>query len=217
MGKSFMTREKGQLISGLIGALLLMFVLWALGVSKAQAQCTQLDIVLTVDYSSSVRPNKKFLYDACISFTEELLLSTTNDVRIGVVLFGDEATVISKPDNDHWRSLPKLLPYLTEQDPAGNTNIEAGLQTATIELLEEQGNRRKMIILISDGEVTVGSPQQTLATAQQVKALGIGICAVMIKRDSNYAEFMQEISSGCFIETDYQNLIAELKKLNLCL
>lgn len=209
-----MTREKGQFITGLIGMIILIILLWLMSVGFIQAQCSQLDVVIVADYSASVRGNEDFVLQAIVTFAEELTLPVANDVRLGIVIFNDNVEVLVKPDNDCYKNL--FYADLNRQG-TGSTNIELGLQTATVELLKEQNNRRKIIVLISDGDATVGSREQTLATGTQIQSLGIGICSVLIKNTSSRPEFMNEISSGCYVETDYLNLASELKKLDVCL
>lgn len=182
---------------------------------KAHPQCTNLDIVLVADYSGSVRHYESFVSDAILHFAEELTLPYRNDVRLGIVMFADDADVVCKPDNDYWKNLQNVNKY-DSINAHGSTNIELALQTATIELLREQNSRRKLIILITDGDVTVGTSDQTIATAKQIQNIGIGICGVLIKNIASRPEFMQEVSD-CYVETDYTNLALELKKLNICL
>ncbi len=192
--------------------LVLTFLIFTGGI--VHAQCSNLDVILLGDFSSSVQGNEQFVLDAIVEFAEELT-PHVNDVRLGVIMFADDATVVCRPDNDYWRNLPNVMEY-NSINATGSTNIELALQTATNELLREQNNRRKVIVLISDGDVTVGTQEQTIATAKQIQNIGIGICGVLIKNNSSRPEFMKEVSQ-VYVETDYTNLALELKKLNLCL
>ena len=174
--------------------------------------CLQMDLMLIGDFSASVHGNEQFISDAFKSFAQKLTVSE-DGVRIGVIAFNNEAFLIS-PLNSDPQDLNSRIVSLRSFDATGTTNLNSALYMAT-ESLTKSRDIRKMIIIVSDGDVD--SNGQVYAIASQLKAIGIGICTVLIKNASSKEEFMKAISSDCYVESDYETLGEELQKLSICL
>jgi Mg-chelatase subunit ChlD/pimeloyl-ACP methyl ester carboxylesterase len=72
--------------------------------------------------------------------------------RLGVVAFSDEADVIQGVDGDE----AGIEPAIAQLSSGGGTNMAAGLQLAAQQLRPVAGVGRKIAILLSDGQPTVG-------------------------------------------------------------
>lgn len=175
------------------------------------AQCSSLDIILLLDYSGSVHNNEDFVITAASAFVKQ------SDAKIGIISFNDDQKVVSELTTDKARLLLALT-NMKQKNATGGTNIEGALQSAANELLKDERDRKKIVILISDGEITSGgSETQTFFVADQMRTIGITICSILIISGSSDAEFMHILSNGCYVESNYENLIQELKNLNICL
>lgn len=182
---------------------------------QACPQCLNMDIVILGDYSGSVHKSEQYVIDAFESFAS--ITSEEKNIRVGLILFADEPEINIPLTKDLSTLLSASAP-LREQNASGSTDINAAIEQAAILLYSQQNNSRKLIILISDGDITDGAtPDQTIATARQLSILGVSICTVLIKNSSSHPEFMKEISSGCYVESSYENLSAELGKMDVCL
>lgn len=200
--------------------------------------CLQMDIMLLGDLSSSVEGYEPFVAHAFISFVNQFELSETG-IKIGVITFNSSPNLISPLSSDTGVVRRKTRTLL-HRAGSGSTNMLGALAMA-IDQFTRNGRTdyKKMIILISDGEPD--AEEDVLETAKQIKSLNIGICGVLIiveedrdtpfkstvypygtfgipivKRDGRVT--MKKISSDfCYVESNYENLIIELKKLDICM
>ncbi len=109
--------------------------------------------------------------------------------RIGLAIFGHRAYTACPPTLDHdflTAQIDQLINTLLSVDERG-TNIAAGL-AAGINSLVDYGERRKTIILITDGENTINDPVFTPIEAARLAAeKDITIHAVAIGSDHPHA------------------------------
>lgn len=190
---------------------LLMLTSWL----NCTPQCMDLDIMIVGDFSGSVQGHERYVIDAFNSFAG--IVNEEKNIRVGLILFADHpVTVMNLSKNID--SLILCTQRLREPTASGSTDIHSAIQKAANNLYAQDNNSRKLIILISDGQITSGGNEaQTIATAHSLSILGIGICSVLIKSASSQPEFMRQVASGCYVESDYKNLTAELSKLDICL
>lgn len=174
-------------------------------------QCNEMDVVVLGDFSGSVRGQEEFVIDAIGTFASTV---TTQTVRVGVVLFNDDSRVISELSNDSAQILQNLFEY-RDANASSGTDIESALLMGVNLLMTGQSSRKKMIILISDGDDS--NQDNILIAIKQINSIGIGVCGVLINDSVSKPEFMKEVTSGCYVESDYVNLATELQKINLCL
>lgn len=173
--------------------------------------CLEVDVMILADMSASVRGKEHFIADAIDTFVEKQELSE-NGVRIGLIHFGSTPTLVTEfSDSKYYlRSVAKDIRF-TEAD--GGTDMTAAMYMAINELAKSR--KKRMMIIISDG-MTQNRPE-TLELARHAKMLGIGICSVLITSENYDAEFMENISSNCYVKTSYETLAEEFKKLDICL
>lgn len=193
--------------------------------------CLQMDIILLGDFSGSVKGYEPFIAQAFNAFVKHFDVSE-NGVKIGVIAFGSMAEIIC-PLTSNEQLLQSKMDSLAFYKSNGVTNMYLGFIYAKNQFqLHGRAGFKKMIVLVSDGEPDLKT--EVLIFGQKIKADNIGICSVMIVKKMidddapmnylglpmnqiNGAQFMQDISSDCYVESDYQNLIIELRKLDICL
>jgi Mg-chelatase subunit ChlD len=179
-----------------------------------EKSCLKMDILLLVDMSGSVQGYEEFVKEATESFVRQFNLSE-NGIRMGIIKFAGKASIISSLTSDK-EELEYRLVLFKDERAYGTTNMLQALEIGLNEFLENDRGVRKLIIIITDGSPT-SDEQRTKMIAEQIKNLGIGICGVLISSYEADEEYLQEISSNCYVRTDYYNLINELKNLEICL
>lgn len=183
-------------------------------VTTPQPDCLKVDIILVGDFSGSVGGYEKFVTDAFTAFIDKFNLSEEG-VKIGMVYFDESAYLISPLTNNK----DTLRNRFDNSNPiaGGDTNLKDALMVSFNELTENgrQGYKR-IIILISDGDAQDKEGAEIIA--RQVKSTGVMICGVLIVSGFSQNEYMKQVSSEfCYVETSYENLIEELRKLDICL
>jgi len=133
-------------------------------------------IVLVIDGSGSVTSSQwQEMMTACISFIESHPVRA--NVFFGVVVFDNDARVLSNLDNNRGRVI-QLLRNAT-QVPAGETNTTDGLIKAKAVLDAYTGTGTKSAIVITDGESNVSVPGTTLQqAADALKSSGTVVYAI---------------------------------------
>jgi Mg-chelatase subunit ChlD len=178
--------------------------------------CLQIDIMLLGDFSQSVNGHEKFVSGAFNAFAKRFELSE-DGVKIGAIIFDSDAILISPLTSDELFLHNQLDSLTYYYEANGTTNMLGALHVAMDQFVDNgRVGYRKIIIVISDGQPDISS--RVLELARQIKSLNIGICGVLVLANNNSSEFMREVSSDfCYVETDYENLILELKKLEICM
>lgn len=177
--------------------------------------CLQMDLMILGDYSSSIAGSEEFVVDAMKAFVDKFDLSETG-LKIGVYVFNDNTYVISPLTNDK-EDLLKKLDVLSKLKSTGGTAMTRALSLTTNELFSANARPtyRKLIIIITDGDPN--NEMETYLEAQHIKKLGIGICGVMIQDSSSAPKFLKSICmDSCYVETNYNTLVEELRKLDVC-
>lgn len=172
-------------------------------INKLVNSCLQLDIVLLVDVSGSVKGHELFIKEAISEFTNKF---EGTDVRTAMVTFGDKIITrfhLGEPVN-------------TEFYCIGGTPLAQGIERAVEELFNEysRDGYKKLIIILSDEDPD--SKSLAINNVLTAKNMNISICGVLINSISNDSSFLESLSD-IYVETNYELLSKELQNLSLCL
>jgi len=176
--------------------------------------CLKADIMLVADMSTSVHGSESFIYNALKTFVDRFDLDD-NGVRLGVVRFSDKAYLMTGLTSD--RDTVYMALSSLKGGASGTTNMTDAVVVAGEELLGRgRIDAHRIIVLVSDGDPD--REEDTLEAARQIKLFGVAICGIFVLSDSRASkEYMQQISNEyCYVESDYNNLVTELKKLEVC-
>jgi uncharacterized protein YegL len=196
--------------------------------------CLKLDVMILADRSSSVGGKEQFIHDAVYTFIDKFELSE-DGIKIGLITFGDLARLESHLSY-YKDSLKMATNIISPYSANGSTNLSEALIMATQELvINGRQGVMKIVILITDGEPSnkdtaaehatfLKSMPGTLIWGIFVKKMEIDITSPYMPNFvspyiANYgADYLKSISSpNCFIESDYNNLVEQVKKLDICL
>lgn len=156
-----------------------------------------LDVIFVMDYSGSMKTNDP---EQTAQGMVKALIDTVHsaDIRFGFVAYNDRllstTSLISVGTNEERQVLRQLI---DAPGYSGNTDIGLGLRNAH-ELISQETNRKKAIVLISDGESDLKGSQtgrrleQSLQdeeyVAQKCEEQGIPIYSIAFgKYDGNTA------------------------------
>lgn len=117
----------------------------------ARNQVTTADVVLCIDVSGSMGDYQRLekAKDAANDFVTQVLGNSTSSMRVGVVSYGEKATVAS-PLTNNQEQLHTAINGLSAND---GTYTQDGLHQAR-EMLKNSQASQKYIIILSDGEPT---------------------------------------------------------------
>jgi len=176
----------------------------------AFTQCRELDIMLLGDMSGSVENHESFLADAFYQFSNQ----DFNDIKMGVILFGSQATILQPLTQDR-PELFRQLVTIRSTKSEGSTNLKEAFYQSIVEFSHNgRPGVKKMIILVSDGvpDDSIGAALE----ADQLKLNGIDLYTVIIDSSVANRDYMRNISTQYF-DVKYEDLTERLKKINLCL
>jgi|GEM_PF-1727514 len=165
------------------------------------------DAVLVLDTSGSMGGTSiNETREASEKFISSVL---EQDASIGIVAYSDDAIKIA----DFSKNEDYLTRVVNNIGAYGGTNIEAGLLEAE-EMLDESMAKKKIIVLMSDGEPNYGKVDQELVDyTDQLREKGIIIYTLGFFQklyDKYSAEFLMEklANEGCHYEvTDADDLV----------
>lgn len=113
---------------------------------------TSSDVVLVLDRSGSMRGTRlNKAKEAARQFVDHLLVNEQSTVRIAIVSFEGNATVLS--DFLGYNGRQTLKNHINDISANGGTNIQAGIRQAKT-LLDGSNADKKTIVLLSDGAPT---------------------------------------------------------------
>jgi len=177
-------------------------------------QCLKVDLLLIGDMSPSVDGNQKQMAQAFSEFINKYELSD-DGIRMGIVTFNSGARTNCALTSDK-KKLIRCSDSIATQRTAGNTYMEEAFNTALDQFSSNiRRNAKRMMIVVSDG--AVDHDMLCLMIAKSIKNNGIKICSVLILDNTPRPDFMKDISSDCYLETDYGSLHDEMAKLNVCI
>ena len=168
--------------------------------SSSYTPCER-EVVLVLDTSGSMDGNP-------IDQTKKAAIKFVNTVfqesaGVGVVEYNTDAGVVY-PFSDNASELEEAI---NELDANGSTNIEDGLTVAD-NMLSDSRARKKIIVLMSDGEANQGKVgDELIAYADELKAKGYYIYTLgffgSLSSRSEPQRVMEKIASdGCHYEVD---------------
>lgn len=125
-----------------------------LRVETGTAKPEDADVVLVMDVSGSMEKDDRLRYaqEAAISFIRKLLPQglNTENVRVALVSFSDEAHVVSPFTKD----VDRLVARVWNLQASGATNTQDGVHQARV-LLNASHAPQKHIVLLADGEANI--------------------------------------------------------------
>lgn len=141
------------------------------------------------------------------------ILKENAKARVGVLLFNDQQTVVQQLTNDKVQ-LNQSLDLFRNVGAEGGTQIYRAMlateylqNTTPTSRFSQDGDFRKIIILISDGED--GSSEKSLKVAQYLKAQGWIIYSIFVHRNDVSPEeeggyqFLKSISGNHIVGSSY--------------
>ncbi len=138
--------------------------------------------------------------------------------QAAIVAFNDGATVAAKLNADY----AGLRAAVAGLRASGNTNIGGGLSAAHQALEQDAGNRKRIIVLLSDGKRTAGLTNAQILAGPAQAAIAQGACIYTIgfgEPNDLDQPFLQQLAnaSGCgryFYATsraDLENIYAQIR------
>lgn len=185
--------------------------------TKRVNTCLQMDLILLADFSKSIRGQEQFIVDAMSAFVNKFDLSE-NGLKIGIVVFNTYTYTISRLTTDKKDLLEKLKALSKNQGNYG-TEMSKGFEACNLELFSETARPtyRKLIIIITDGDPDSEDVKDAYHVATKIKNMGVGICGVMVQDSSSRPTFLDSIClKNCYVEADYNSLVDELRKFDVC-
>lgn len=168
--------------------------------NSKRATSSEREIVLVLDVSGSMsgKPLEE-TKKASNKFVDTIL---KEDACIGVVTYDNSANM----DSDFSMNETSLKRTVSNIDGGGGTNIESGLQMAT-DMLESSNAKKKIIVLMSDGEPNDGKTgDELISYADEIKKNDIYIYTLGFFEElgsykSSAQELMEKLASdGCHYE-----------------
>lgn len=153
------------------------------------------DVSLVLDVSGSMEGDSiSRMKEAAQGFIDVAL---EGEASIGIVSYNDEATVL-QPLSSSGRQLSDAVAQLSA---SGNTNIDGGLQAAE-GVLGSAGERKRIVVLMSDGAPNTGRTGDELITyADGLKEQGYKLYTVGFNEGTEgYALLSAMASDGCHYE-----------------
>ena len=180
-----------------------------------QPSCVKMEIILVGDMSGSVQGKESFITSAFVSFVSKMSMSE-DGIRMGVISFNSSATLRSSLTGKK----EDVVAALSGGWVAGHeTNLNEALYLAVDEFSKSRPDATKILILISDG--LPDSPAESLLISQQMAAFGINVFGVFVStwNDEKGEAFLQRFVSNpaFYVRSDYEGLVEQLKKLDVCL
>jgi Mg-chelatase subunit ChlD len=149
------------------------------------------DIVLAIDTSSSMAGEK--LSEAKLA--AQLFLTDVDERRDRVALVSFAA--VARRDQPLTADLPGVARKIAALASAEGTNLEAGLSEARAELLARaRPGSQRVVVLLSDGQPTVGTPAGVVAQAAALKQAGTTVFAIGLGADADAAMLRAVASSS---------------------
>lgn len=146
--------------------------LWYVGPS------TDVDFALAIDASSSMSAEdlKPSRIDVAKEFASGFISTLPINSRIAIVSFAGTSFIEQTLTSDHGKAQNAVNNI--DLNPTGGTDVSSAIITAA-NMLTTEGNRSKSIILLTDGQSTVGIPvKDAISYAQNffitVNTIGIG-------------------------------------------
>ena len=159
------------------------------------AECSRLlDVVLVVDVSASIELDDTFsIVNAFLRQFIHGLGFNFGNTRVGYVTFSQEATSHFYLDS-YLSEFAKVdvLNAVVIDHVGINTDLSSGLTEALQnQFIVASGDRLgidNVLVLVSDGRATIGSPESAETAADQLRARGVDVYAVGVGPSPNSAQ-----------------------------
>lgn len=199
--------------------------------------CLEADILIVVDWSGSTQSEHSSMVGAIYAYSRSFVL-TDNGIKIGIVSFGDNSTIVSPITADTDVLDQGMMTLLADNANHGTVadDVPALIHTLMLQSMKERGRMplRRFVIFISDGDIHNRREIRTelVRASTSLEIMTFAIWLGESSEDSNnipYVEpredvemsgrdFMKLIASpGCFLQSDYSSLRDFLIRLNLCI
>lgn len=177
--------------------------------------CLEMDIIFLVDLSGSVAYHQDDIADALTGFINEFDLSNET-IRMGIVMFGADATTLSELTSNK-NKIYDAINFIRNNDILRVSNMYDGIIVSIREFNKSPRSFvPKHLIIISDGGVD--TPMLCKEMLEQAKLQDIAICTILANGMNVDESFLKDIASnGCYVKTNYNLLVNEIKKLELCI
>jgi uncharacterized protein YegL len=162
------------------------------------------DILLVLDNSGSMRKNdpQHLMHDVVTRFARQL----TSGSRLGIVIFGKEATLVLPLTSINQVEFPSQLEEsLRKVDySSAQTDTPAGVERAIYELRQNSlPDVKRIVILFTDGIVDVGNAEKGLERERWLRSnltltarqLGVRIFAIAFTEEADF-QLMQSVAQG---------------------
>jgi len=173
--------------------------------------------VLVADLSYSVNENQSYIANALFGFVERFPLDKENGIQISLITFNGYSTVHYQL-GDNKALLIQYILSIKSMPAEGTTNLISAIKDVMNEFnMRGRPDALKIVIVISDGQFD--SPLEVPAHINALKVMFNSlIFGVLINGNSAIPPAMEQISSpGCYLSTNYDSLVVELQKLNICI
>lgn len=196
--------------------LFFLLFLFTTPISTSKNGCLNIDIMLIGDLSGSVDDKEYFVADAFDAFIDRFDLSN-NTIRIGLIIFESDAHLLSSFTTNK-KELKKATTYIRDNDLSGTSNLFSAIEVAWFQFtLDGRPDSRKMIIVVSDGDVDEREYTEELIYTMK-KQSNIEVCGILVDTYSTRETFMVNISEPyCYVSTGYDMLVNELEKIDICI
>lgn len=150
-------------------------------------------VALVVDCSGSMQERGKM--DQVKVGLREFVRHLRQDDEVALVAFSTEARLVAgrhRVADGRW-----LAAAIDELQPGGNTNLHAGLMLGLLELLQEDGERPRRVVLLTDGIANTGTtePAAILAEIRPFTAASIDITTIGVGRNLD-VPLLEQLASG---------------------
>lgn len=195
--------------------ILFIFLMEIMGF-KREDSCIRADVILLADLSGSVIGRENTIHEALYTFVSKFEMEE-DGLRIGAYTFNDDVTLLYSLGSNK-NELIRGINTIRSTTADGSTHLFEALM-ATMGEFNTKGRPdvKRIVVVISDG--APNDPMPTLAAGQQLQRMyNATIYGILIKSTSTNEPFMQQLSSkGCYLEVNYETLVSEINKLNLCI
>ncbi len=182
---------------------------------SSRSQCLQASVALTIDYSGSEDGNEPLLVGAAYEFVESLPISES-EIRLSIITFNNWPYLWSTMTGSR-DTLISALGRLSQFGSYGDTRLYGGLSDASMEFARDTREVIKILIIISDGEISdmtasielLQEIKDTWATTVYAIQIGGGI--------EGYANLKRLAGDdGRVMISTARDLAQALKSLSLC-
>ncbi len=158
--------------------------------------CADADIVFLGDWSGSIEGFESSLEDGLKTLIS-ILPPKDSVIRYGVVSFSSLAWVDATLTSDS-AQLQSVLDIWGSRVAFGGTNILDGLNVANYVFEHSPRDTKKIIVLVTDGDVDSDSEKRVIALASKIRESGITILTIDVGNSFTDVKLIEGISDVYF-------------------